>query len=130
MQLLFERLTQHDHAVADQRACVERLQRSVIDELGRIFSCKNYFDGLRDNSTILNFGLPRFPDFNRTRTEDLEFVRQAFENAIRCFEPRLLNPTVVILHPGDDARELKLHINGYVELGDDRLSVSFPVPLH
>lgn len=129
MQLLFERLTETlPQSQLPKPAQLENLQKSVIAELSRLFSTRNYFGGRTGPEfNLLNFGIPRLVDYSQSNHTDLAALRSEIEKAVRQFEPRLKDPVIQQHVDKSATNPVFLTITGRVELDNESSQVVFPI---
>lgn len=129
MQYLFERLTRTlPPSLMSKSAQLDELQKSVIAELTRLFSTRNYFeDGREREFSLLSFGIPRLVDYSQSNHMDLTTLHAQIEKTVRQFEPRLKDP-VIRQHSGKSvSNPVFMTITGRVELDDESAQVVFPI---
>ncbi len=83
----------------------------------------------RELRTVLEYGLP---DFGAMFTRDRagwQILEKSVRRTIEAFEPRLEDPVVTVLGPGDDERTLRIVIRGSLRVGREIEAVSFPMAI-
>jgi len=79
--------------------------------------------------SLLTYGLPDFTTFSLQSETDRLRMREAIENAIRHFEPRILDAVVVIDAPEQKTQQLAFRVEGYLRVDPVPAPVSFDAVL-
>ncbi len=71
----------------------DRMECSIISNLECLFNTRREF-----LAHLPGFGVPSVTELYRNSTEAVEEMRQAIEEAVRAYEPRLIPKTVKVRH--------------------------------
>jgi type VI secretion system protein ImpF len=80
-------------------------------------------------ATMLNYGLPDISSLGLSSASDHKRLRQALEQCLRFFEPRLMNVTVTIEPSQTTDRRLRFHVEGLMRLDPAPEEISFDTVL-
>jgi type VI secretion system protein ImpF len=80
-------------------------------------------------ATMLNYGLPDISSLGLSSASDHKRLRQALEQGLRVFEPRLMNVTVTIEPSQTTDRRLRFHVEGLMRLDPAPEEISFDTVL-
>lgn len=140
---LFSRLIdEHPHlkseAVIQNLLTPEELETSIANELEIILNTRiAAFEEGDDVPKVPDyyrlpefFGLRDFSFYNIETDIGEAFIARKVREAIIRFEPRLLNPQVVLLGLDEDKVSLKTEIRGEIRIGNYRRQVTFPIKIH
>ena len=112
-----------------------RLRDSVCRDLAALLNTRRAeqdFDPAFEETanSLLTFGISDFTSMNLTNGIEQETVRCSIERAIRKFEPRLSQVSVVLEEPDTANPILRLQIEALLRVGSWREPVSFDATLH
>ena len=121
---LFERLTRPKGDLTGTRhiRSLEQLKVSVVEEIRRIVSTRNYFSTTSHDADILSFGIPNPTNFNAKNSEDWESIRRSIERAVMNFEPRIHNVNV-----GLDSSDSSIFIRGDIVWREQTEAIRFSI---
>jgi type VI secretion system protein ImpF len=133
---LFARLFDHDrlqperqpHRVLARRELVE----SIRLDLARLLNTRSAETGERlrgRERTVVDYGLPDFLTLNPTSERDREQLTQLLVEAVRAYEPRLQNPTVIVVRDSATAGALTVTLEAALTLDALAEPVSFPLTI-
>lgn len=111
---------------------VARMKESVKRDLEWLLNCKQALplaDLPAESSelarSLLTYGLPDFTTATLNNPRDQSRIRQAVEDAIRIFEPRLADVRVHIEPPRDTDRSLRFRIEARLRADPAPVPVTF-----
>src|SRR5215813_7298713 len=101
---------------------ISQLKKSVARDLEALLNTRQEtlqeipleFTELR--SSLLVYGLPDFTSLNLMDAEHSRYIKQALEQAIERFEPRLTRVRVEVESPKSTDRGLHFHIEGLLQV--------------
>lgn len=121
---LFERLA-GEAPKQGGRSHMDPVAASVSRHLTRMLSTR-----AGSVQTLPDYGLPDLNDMRLTVHDALQQARSAIERFIECHEPRLSNVRVTALPRNQDPLHLAFAIEGILESGGQRKTVSFDASLN
>ncbi len=83
-----------------QKQSLDRIQHSIAQNIDFIINTTNSLtigDFLNKKLTFLDFGIPDILTLYQSSSTDFNTMSKCIEHAIKAFEPRLVNPEVVML---------------------------------
>lgn len=137
---LFDKLIDEDPLASFEKTpknlqTLDELQESIKDDVSRLLNTRQPFFW-RNFSAQNNFSTPFVYGIDLTSaiyTEDaveLRKVEARIEEAIRLFEPRLIDPRVKVQKLDNIPESLFASIDAFVETEDRRVPISFPVTVN
>jgi type VI secretion system protein ImpF len=136
---LLDRLTQRNTPPngglrPDALQHVRALKASLCEDLTALLNTRRAEDELDPSlqeaaNSLLTFGIADFTSLNLTSSVDQERVRRSIERAIRQFEPRLTQISVVLEEPNSTSPVLHLRIEAILRAGPRREPVEFNAAL-
>jgi type VI secretion system lysozyme-like protein len=135
--LLFDRLVDLDPSdPVEQRPLrvlsLEEMLESVRRELERLLNTRSPTppEELEGREwTVLDWGLPDYSGWYTRSAVSQERLARLIEATIRAFEPRMIDPHVIVKPTEGNDRMLIVHIDGAVRVGTMLEPVSFPLAL-
>jgi type VI secretion system protein ImpF len=123
-----------DSGASPRPDTLKGLKWAVRRDLDALLNSRNTFYDLSSEfveaeRSVLTFGLPDFLSFSYASARDQARLRQAVEDAIRRFEPRLTGLSVTIAETAPHHRSLRLHIEAQLLADPARDRVGFDVVL-
>ncbi|MBN1851494.1 MAG: type VI secretion system baseplate subunit TssE [Pirellulales bacterium] len=112
---------QSRHTLADIKGSIRRDLENLLNSRIRCSARPHYLKELAHS--LISYGLPDFSSVDVSNSLDREQLRRAIEDSIRCFEPRLVDIQVDLLHNDENERVLHFRISGEL----DALHSSEPV---
>jgi len=117
---------------------LEGLKSAVRRDLDALLNTRNTFFDLSPEfseigRSVLTFGLPDFTEFGHGTPRDHHArLRQAVEDAIRKFEPRLTGLSVTIVDTAPSVQSLHLRVEAHLAaaLSRDRVAFDVILPQH
>jgi len=123
-------LTSRSETVREFRLAVQR-------DLDNLLNSRNTFADLSADfeeagQSVLTYGLPDFTTLALSSTRDQNRLRQAVENSIRTFEPRLTGVAVTLAPPTAADRTIRIHVDARLVIDPTPEPIGFDiiVPLH
>ncbi len=110
MLALFDRL--------DQRELPD-VKQSVLDELRRILSARVYTEDIRQERTILNYGIPNIVETDQDNLAHQEKMARQIRSAIEAYEPRLKTIRIEWVGSPPDTPHLYVVISGQLAAGEE-----------
>jgi len=111
---------------------VRNLKRAVQQDLEVLLNSRNAFwnlpaDFVEIGRSVLTFGLPELSSYHISGAAEQTRLRQAVENAILYFEPRLAATNVLVLPGNTVERSLRLRIEAQLLLDPSPEAIAFDV---
>jgi type VI secretion system lysozyme-like protein len=125
-RFLFDRLCEPlKHMPIDSHNKLLLLRVSIVEALQRLFTHRSFFEGMQSTgpNSILNFGLKDLMSYSAT-IEDICVYKTQIRQMILQYEPRLINPDIVVQESNNPLTPAKVFISGQIkadELEDDFL---------
>jgi type VI secretion system lysozyme-like protein len=110
----------------------DRVIESIRGELSRVLNtrCSEPIDRLSGQErTVMNYGLPDFFTLSPTSDGDRQRLGQLIVDAIRAYEPRLLNPLVAVAVDPGQPRALRIVLEGTLVIDHMMEPVAFPLAI-
>lgn len=79
----------------------------------------------RDKLTVMDYGIPDFANYSFEYSDDCQLIARRLTHAIKCFEPRLKNPSVLIEPEAQDERSMIVKISAELLIYEEAVHVSF-----
>jgi len=96
-------------SIEDMKKCVIRDVENLLNTRGQIFSIPDAYKETKDS--LLSYGIKDFTSQNPRSSFVRQELRSDIENAIKQFEPRLENLSVILEESKQGKRELVFRIN-------------------
>jgi type VI secretion system protein ImpF len=116
-----EYLTLNGYSLIDYK---ESIRRDLVILLNtRSSSPSEDFD--KDELTVIDYGIPDFANYSFEYSDDRQLITRRLTHAIRCFEPRLRNPAVLIEPEMVDERSMIIKITAELIIYKESVHISF-----
>ena len=132
--LLFDRLVdlepQSQKEVRPLRVLDKKgLKDSVRRELGRLLNTRRPIPLAYplEERTVINYGIPDFSSLSPHSNDDRRQLESWMQEAIKNYEPRLVDVQVTVEPAAKDERSLTARIDAYLQLDTIREPVAFSV---
>jgi len=113
---------------------LENLKRAVQRDLESLLNTRQ--EALTDlasypelQNSLLTYGLPDFTSLSLQNTDDRVRMREAIEQAIARFEPRLVDVAVAIDQPDEQSQQLGFRVDAYLKVDPVPAPVTFDAVL-
>ena len=109
---------------------LRELRAAVLRDLENLLNSRNPYGDLPSSfveagQSVLTYGLPDLSALS-SRSDERR-LRQAIDNAIRTFEPRLVNVTTSILPVGPSDRSLRVRVDARLQIDSGAEPVTFDI---
>ena len=136
---LFEKLLDEDTEIPFEKVpnafmTFEELQKSIMDDVSRLLNTrisvfwKDYAQ--KNQMTPFSYGVDITAAISTENVVEMRELEVRIENALKTFEPRLIEPKVYVQGVGNDPSSLFINIDALVEMENRRVPLSFPVVLN
>lgn len=127
-RLLDDRPWAKSEYVTLSRYSIDKYKESIRRDLTILLNTRSSspmeeFD--KNNLTVIDYGVPDFANYSMEYSDDLELIARRLVHAIRCFEPRLRNPAVLIEPEASDEKSLVLTISAELLIQEEKVHISF-----
>jgi len=79
----------------------------------------------KDDLTVIDYGIPDFANYSFEYSDDRQLIARRLTHAIKCFEPRLRNPSVLIEPEMEDERSMVIKISSELIIYEEAVHISF-----
>ena len=135
---LFERLTDENTEILFEKvpksfSSLEKMQTSVMEDVSRLLNTRisafwrDYEQ--KNHITPFSYGVDINASLSTENTVEMRELENHIENALRTFEPRLVDPKVYVQGTGNDPGSLFINIDASIIMENRRIPMSFPVIL-
>jgi type VI secretion system protein ImpF len=120
---------------ASRQKTLQQLKQSVRRDLEWLLNSRRSIEALPDDlrevsSSVAAFGLPDFSAFSVKNPSDQNRMRRSIEEAIRLFEPRMMDVTVTLEPARDAERRVRFRIDANLRVEPAPEPVTFDTTLH
>ncbi|WP_085316754.1 type VI secretion system baseplate subunit TssE [Derxia lacustris] len=125
---LFDRLCADADAASGATLDAAGLEASIACDLARLLGTRSRlgFDAfLAADPTVVDYGLPDISALSAGSGDDLALLRRAVEQAIRRYEPRLLDARIAVAPVAGAPHLAQLRIDAAMRLGGELRRVRF-----
>lgn len=120
--------------IPDSFLSFEELQSSIAEELSQLLNTRIsvfWKDYVQNNRTIpFSYGVDITTAIYTENAVEMRKLETHVENAIKTFEPRLIDPKAYIQGFGKDPSSLFINIDASVMAENRRIPMSFPIILN
>lgn len=121
-RFLFDRLCQPDLKMPmDTHGQLKVMRESIREELQRLVSGRSWFDGLQKGhsgeKSILNFGIDNPVDYATNAQDSNRLMEQVLE-MVKCYEPRIINPQVMLTGNKNPLSPKAIAISGQIKVAE------------
>ena len=136
---LFEKLLDEDTEIPFEKVpksfmSFEDLQKSIMEDVSRLLNTrisvfwKDYAQ--KNQMSPFSYGVDITAAISPNNVVEIRELEVHIENALKAFEPRLIEPKVYVQGVGNDPSSLFINIDAYIEMNNRRIPASFPVILN
>jgi type VI secretion system protein ImpF len=116
-----EYMTLSGYSLSDYKESIRRDLTLLLNT--RSPSRAENFD--RDKLTVMDYGIPDFANYSLEYSDDCMLIARRLTHAIKCFEPRLKNPAVLIEPEMQDEKSMIVRISAELLLYEEAVHISF-----
>lgn len=132
-QSLLDRLTAHEDWPTTRQSSIRMYREGVRRDVEWLLNTRRPQSGLFDDlplasKSVINYGLPDLTHLS-SRRENAEALVLSILNTIRSYEPRIVEPEVVLAPSETVARSLRFQVRGVLRLESGQEGVLFDTRL-
>lgn len=112
----------------------EQFERALKRDLEWLFNTRRVPEEIPESCSevlrsVYAFGLPDFTALGLSSSQDQVVLQRLLESTIKSFEPRILNPRVIMQSDPGGMRVLRFHIEGMMRIDPAPEPISFDTVL-
>jgi len=106
----------------------KKYKTSVLRDLGVLLNTRSPSSTQRfdeEGLTVIDYGIPDFANYSLSYEQDQLLLCKRITKAIKYFEPRIIDPFVIVDRNTENERKLRIGINGKLQVNKEIQQVTF-----